>query len=180
MPQFDDLSIYTKFTFGEDLTMRPPVVIKSKTIDLSNCSPLTAGPDTFNFPVIDLPAKIQPFISIWALIRLSWTAFGDVASLTLSLGTTGAYDDLIQPIVEPGLVTDRIYGLLYTEQGTAHYGTSNQLSGFSVGMDAAPGAGTLWSTDNCVLRIVTNNVGPYTTAPSGSVRVYVMGFTLDT
>lgn len=180
MPSLDDLSLHY-FTAG--IGVSTPILLKSEPIDLSNCSPLSnPGPDTFDFTVLDISSAIPtlvPFVSIWCLLLLDWTTLGDISLLQFSVGTVAPYDDLLAVNSEPAPVSNYLYGLTDAEQGANHYsaGPTNKLSGF--GFNYKPVLPVqLWGDSQVTVRIETNNVGPYTTPPAGSARVYILGYRL--
>ena len=177
MPQFDDIFLHFSGTAG-DPKMGLPVLLKGSTLNLNTLS-VAGASTTTNTTMLTLPSSMQPFVSIWAILRVTLTAIGDVASFQYSLGTTGPnYVDLIAAVSDPDLsYTDRIYGLPASAQGTAHYsGGVQQLSG--MGITVPLSGGQPWGSSTITLQTQTTNTAPNTTPPTGTARVYVLGYPL--
>jgi hypothetical protein len=190
MPLFDDLGLFKTFATaaanGQEPSIGLPILLASRTVQFDT-GPFAlvlngvAAPQTHDRVILDVPTSLQPFVSIWALIKATWTSFGDTASLTFSVGTTAPYNDLVIQQVEngPPPINNLVYGLVDTIQGAAHYGVSNQLSGIGIIAGAGPGTGTVWVSNSVTLRIETNNTGAALVEPVGSARVYILGFKLE-
>jgi hypothetical protein len=176
MPKYDDIGLNRPFSTA-GISAYFPVILKSASINLASLT-VSAATNTDDFTVIDIPTGMQPFVSMWALTRVTLTALGDVTAFDFSVGTVAPYDDLMAVYTEVGpTITNGVYGLPDTQQGTDHFlqaGTTevNRLSGIGlVNPSAVP-----WSSNTVKLRITNTATG--TGVPTGSARVYLVGFEL--
>jgi len=175
MPTFDDASLHRLFSTA-GISVYFPMVLKTASIDLNSLT-VTAGANTDDFTVLDIPIGMQPFVSLWALTRVTVATLGDVIVFDFSVGTVAPFNDLMAVYTETGLITNGVYGLLDNQQGVDHFQQIvtteiNKLSGIGlVNPFASP-----WASNTVRLRITNNATG--TTKPTGTARVYIVGFEL--
>lgn len=179
MPSFDDLNLNRPFSTA-GISVYPPMILKSPAINLASLT-VSAGTNTDDFTVIDIPSGMQPFVSMWAITRVTISAPGDGISWDFSVGTVAPYDDLMAVYTETGpTIANGVYGTtngVSNQQGTAHFSQSGtteitKLSGIGLVNPFA----TVWSSNTVKLRIKNSATG--TAVPTGTARVYLVGFEL--